>query len=190
MLKPVVKCPEEERAANPASAIEDAREEERGGLGQQRAVDVDEGDRRDPFERGPLGLAHGRPSAVSSTQRPIRSASSRASGGLGGLGDHPDDRLGIAGANVHPAVVPVQPQPITPIGTRVGARRRDPVPELGDTTRTRWRRSNRCLGSCATGYWSLIIAYCGNFDTNCDSGSPVAAIRSSTSAIATKLSRT
>ena len=82
--------------------------------------------------RARSGTAHGSPSGPALTIRPTCVGQLACQVRLGGLGDHPDDRLGVAGADVHPAIVPVEPQSVAAVGPGVGARGRDPVPECGD----------------------------------------------------------
>ena len=178
MLKPVIEGPEEERAADQAAAIEDAGEEERRGLGQQRAVDVDE---RDGGRRSKRGHSDGLiawPSGASLTHRPIRAESSPGLGRLGRLGDHPDDRLGVAGPDVHPAVVPVEPEAVATIGRASGkaAAIRSQRPRHADLPPAVPIRGD--------GYWSLTIAEPRQVRNQARKRHPVAASRSRTSAIA------
>ena len=53
-------------------------------------------------------------------------------GRLGRLGDHSDDRLGVAGPDVDPPIVPLESQSIATIGASVGECRGDPIPECRD----------------------------------------------------------
>ncbi len=84
-------------------------------------------------------------------------------------------------------------EPSAPVTTsRAGARRGD-RPTHRDTLRCfdpRARRSPSHRPVPTAGYWCLTITNRGSRATRCDRGSPVAASKSSTVAIATKLSRT
>src|SRR5579859_3516320 len=81
MLQTMMECAEEEGTADQTAPIEHARVEERRGLGQEGAVDVDKSNGGRILESRPRGRAHEAPSGVELNQRPIRSVRSRASAG-------------------------------------------------------------------------------------------------------------
>ena len=129
VLEPVVDGAEDERALDQAPTPHDPREEKGGRLGQEGAVDVDEGDGGGRLEGRPGGRS--RRGLPPSTQRPTRSARCRGERGVGRLGDHPDDRLGVARSDVDPAVRPVEPEAVATVGPRLGMGLGDPVEEVG-----------------------------------------------------------
>ena len=184
VLQAVIAAPGAKKTADQAATVEDAGEEKvvvsassvpststkaaAGGIVEDRPA------RSDSASAPPGRFRHPRPRRVGQRfGRGLASAASAITRTIGSV---------LLGADVHPAVGPVEPESVAAVGRGLGVRRRDPVPERSSA-----------LGHRRPGSEGMVLDHreiAAARRPAATAARPVAASRSSTRAMATKLSRT